>query len=64
MRPALLVVLAFACHSAKLHGTAPKLPVVAPDFVAHNSDGAARGKADLLGHPTVLWFYPAAATPG
>lgn len=36
----------------------------APEFSATNSDGAARDREDLLGHPTVMWFYPAAATAG
>lgn len=29
-----------------------------------NLDGTARSKADLLGHPTVVWFFPFAGTPG
>lgn len=29
-----------------------------------NSDGSARSQADLLGHPTVIWFYPDAGTYG
>ena len=28
------------------------------------SDGSARTQADLMGHPTVIWFYPAAGTYG
>ena len=28
------------------------------------SDGSARTQADLMGHPTVFWFYPAAGTFG
>jgi hypothetical protein len=28
------------------------------------SDGSARTQADLMGHPTVFWFYPAAGTYG
>lgn len=29
-----------------------------------NSDGSPRTQADLLGHPTVVWFYPDAGTYG
>ena len=28
------------------------------------SDGTARTQADLMGHPTVIWFYPDAGTYG
>lgn len=36
-----------------------------PDFVqVKNSDGTVVSKADLLGHWTVMWFYPAALTSG
>lgn len=38
--------------------------IPAPEFTATNLDGAARDREDLLGHPTVMWFYPAAATAG
>ena len=47
-----------------LHGTQPDQALEAPDFTAWNSDGAERSKPDLIGHPTVVWFYPAAATGG
>ena len=46
------------------NGTVPDEALEAPDFEATNRDGAARDREDLLGHPTVMWFYPAAATPG
>ncbi|GDX83031.1 hypothetical protein LBMAG42_48420 [Deltaproteobacteria bacterium] len=36
----------------------------APEFVATNRDGSARSRPDLIGHPTVIWFYPAAGTSG
>jgi peroxiredoxin len=45
-------------------GEPPATPVPAPDFAATNMDGAARDREDLLGHPTVMWFYPAAGTAG
>lgn len=35
-----------------------------PAFEAQSHDGAPRGRDDLLGAPAVLWFYPAASTPG
>lgn len=50
--------------TAELYGTAPETPVPLPDFSATNRDGAARGPADLQGHPTAMWFYPAAFTGG
>ncbi len=47
-----------------LHGVAPAEPVPVPEFSATNRDGTARSSADLVGHPTVLWFYPLANTGG
>lgn len=47
-----------------LHGTPPEEAVPAPEFAARDEHGAARSRDDLLGHPTVLWFYPAAGTYG
>lgn len=49
---------------ASLNGTPPDDPVTMPDFRATNRDGAGRGPEDLRGHPTALWFYPAANTGG
>ena len=46
------------------NGTPPSSPVSAPEFAATNRDGGARDREDLLGHPTVMWFYPAAGTYG
>ena len=43
---------------------APEEALSPPEFAATNYDGAARDAEDLLGHPTVMWFYPAAATAG
>lgn len=48
----------------ELNGSVPDEPLAAPEFVATNRDGGARSREDLLGHPTVMWFYPAAATAG
>ena len=46
------------------NGTLPDEALEAPDFRATNRDGGARDRQDLLGHPTVMWFYPAAGTYG
>ena len=37
---------------------------VAPDFVAQDQDGKTVRLADFAGRAVVLWFYPAADTPG
>jgi len=50
--------------TGEYNGTLPPIEIAAPDFAAVNRDGSARSKADLLGHPTVLWFFPFAGTPG
>lgn len=47
-----------------LNGTIPPADVAAPDFTATNYTGDPRTRADLLGHRTVMWFYPAAFTGG
>ncbi len=47
-----------------LHGTPPSSPKPVPTFMVLNRDGTMRTQADLLGHPTVMWFYPAAGTAG
>lgn len=47
-----------------LNGTVPDDPVNLPEFAATNSDGAARSREDVLGDPTVIWFFPAAGTYG
>lgn len=47
-----------------LNGTIPPGDVPAPDFTATAHTGEARTRADLLGHPTVMWFYPEAYTGG
>lgn len=49
---------------AGLHGEIPENPLPLPDFTATAMNGETRTKADLLGHPTVIWFYPAATTAG
>ena len=47
-----------------LHGVEPESAIAAPDFVATNYDGTLRDRSALLGHPTVMWFFPFAGTPG
>lgn len=46
------------------HGSVPVEALSAPDFQVLNQRGESRTKADLLGHTTVMWFYPMAGTPG
>ncbi len=47
-----------------LNGTVPAESIDAPEFAAVNRDGSSRSRVDLIGHPTVVWFYPAAGTGG
>jgi hypothetical protein len=48
-----------------LHGTAPPVNLPPPTLTQVLAmDGTPRTEADLLGHPTVMWFYPAAFTGG
>jgi hypothetical protein len=47
-----------------LHGTVPDEAIDAPSFVATSEHGELRDRDALLGHPTVMWFYPAAGTAG
>lgn len=49
---------------ATLTGTRPEVAVAAPTFSVLNQDAQVRTRDDLLGHPTVMWFYPAAGTAG
>lgn len=37
---------------------------VFPEFELSSHTGINVTKSDLLGHPSVIWFYPKAATPG
>ncbi len=49
----------------ELHGTVPAVALAAPVFTeVVNLDVTLRSQADLIGHPTVMWFYPAAGTGG
>jgi hypothetical protein len=48
-----------------LHGTVPPVALSAPAFSSVvNQDVALVSRDDLLGHPTVMWFYPAATSGG
>lgn len=47
-----------------LNGVFPPENIPAPDFTALNSDGTERTKEDLMGHPTVIWFFPRSQTYG
>jgi hypothetical protein len=49
---------------ASLHGDIPDSALPLPTFEATNRDGTPRNQNDLLTNPTVMWFYPAAATGG
>jgi hypothetical protein len=51
-------------NSTGLTGTIPEVALEAPTFTATNLDNTSRNRDDLLGHPTVVWFYPLANTPG
>lgn len=42
----------------------PEVGAVAPDFELHNQDGEAIRLSDFLGKRIVLYFFPAADTPG
>lgn len=48
----------------ELNGTWAAERTPAPEFAATNRDRSPRSRPDLVGHPTVMWFYPAAATSG
>jgi hypothetical protein len=47
-----------------LNGVAPNQELAVADFNALNSDGSVRDASNLTGNPTVIWFFPAADTPG
>ena len=48
----------------ELKGSEPAEALPAPEFIAVNFDETVRDQSHLVGKPTVLWFYPAADTPG
>jgi hypothetical protein len=47
-----------------LNGTEPAVAITVPTFSVLNQHGDTRTGVDLVGHPTVMWFYPAAGTAG
>ncbi len=74
-RTALLCLVALGCKKptpppaidieSALHGTRPSAPVpVLSAFGATNHGGSKRTASDLVGQPTVMWFFPAAKTGG
>ena len=50
--------------TSNLYGSAPKKAFPAPEFVVLSHTNETRTREDLLGHPTVVWFFPFAGTPG
>ena len=46
-----------------LNGTEPSTVLALPTFTATNHDGQTRNQNNLIGNPTVLWFFPFAGTP-
>ena len=51
-------------EQSELNGTLITDGIPAPESQVLNQDGLERTKTDLEGKPTVIWFYPAANTPG
>ena len=47
-----------------LNGIQPEQEKPLIEFTALNSDGATRNESNINGSPTVMWFFPAADTPG
>lgn len=47
-----------------LNGTIPAECLPPGDFEVSADNGETRGPENLIGQPTVMWFYPAAGTPG
>ena len=50
--------------AADLYGVVPQNALAAPEFTVLNHDGTSRTREDLMGHRTVMWFFPFAMTPG
>ena len=50
--------------TTNLYGTAPAQAVPAPQFTVYSHEDETRTREDLIGHPTVGWFFPFADTPG
>ena len=50
--------------TADLYGATPTTALGPPAFTAVNSDESTRTVANLVGSPTILWFFPFAGSPG
>ena len=48
----------------QLNGALPDEPLGLPVFEATAQNGELRSQEHLLGHPSVIWFYPLANTSG
>ena len=62
-----MLLLLAACHSPGsdgLYGTPPDREIPLPTFTVRDSSGEERTRDALIGHPTVVWFYPSAGTSG
>jgi hypothetical protein len=46
------------------NGTIPSVALDAPEFLATNYDDTDRTQDDLMGQPTVMWFFPFSGTAG
>lgn len=49
---------------ANLYGSIPTTALGPPSFTAINSDESTRTIMNLIGSPTILWFFPFAGSPG
>jgi cytochrome oxidase Cu insertion factor (SCO1/SenC/PrrC family) len=56
-----ITALTFSCGSSAV---LEEPGVAFPEFALTSHTGATVTKADLIGHTSVIWFYPKAATPG
>lgn len=63
-RTLLALTLLTGCGRKGLIGTPVEEPMPAPEFTVTAHTGETRTRDDLLGKPTAMWFYPAAATFG
>ncbi|MFK7930694.1 MAG: hypothetical protein AB8H79_21090 [Myxococcota bacterium] len=73
MRLAMCVILMLGCASRtpSTQGTATQASTRSAESESVgvfagvvNLDGTPRSRDDLMGHPTVVWFFPFAGTPG
>jgi cytochrome oxidase Cu insertion factor (SCO1/SenC/PrrC family) len=64
MCPTLFAGLAVVLFSCGTSAVVEQPGVAFPDFTLTSHTGVTVTKADLLGHTSVIWFYPKASTPG